>query len=82
MYRIVESLHCTSETNSMLYVNYTGIEIKNIKNLKKNNNSIMKVAQVFLSKRMAKQTVIYSCNEILIGNITKLATNAINMGES
>ena len=29
MYRIVESLYCTPETNITLYVNYTGIKIKN-----------------------------------------------------
>ena len=35
MYRIVEMLHCTPETNKTLYVNYTGIKIKNlIKKLK------------------------------------------------
>ena len=28
MYGIVESLHCTPETNVTLYVNYTGIKIK------------------------------------------------------
>ena len=30
MYRIVESLYCTPETNITLYVNYTGIKIKKI----------------------------------------------------
>ena len=31
MYRIVESLYCTPETNITLYVNYTEIKIKTIK---------------------------------------------------
>ena len=31
MYRIFESLYCTPETNIILYVNYTGIEIFQIK---------------------------------------------------
>ena len=30
IYRIVESLYCTPETNMTLYVKYTGIKIKNI----------------------------------------------------
>ena len=30
MYRIVESLYCTPETNITLYVNCTGIKIKNL----------------------------------------------------
>ena len=28
MYRIVESLYCTPETNITLYVNHTGIKVK------------------------------------------------------
>lgn len=28
IYRIAESLYCTSETNTTLYVNYAGIKIK------------------------------------------------------
>ena len=31
MYRIVKSLYCTSETKIKLYINYTGIETKNVK---------------------------------------------------
>ena len=31
MYRIVESLYCTLETNITLYVNYTSVKIKLIK---------------------------------------------------
>ena len=27
MYRVIKSLQCTSETNRILYVNYTGIKI-------------------------------------------------------
>ena len=30
MYRIVESLFCTPETNITLYVDYIGIKIKNL----------------------------------------------------
>ena len=32
VYRIVESLYCTPETNIKPYVNYTGIKIENLKN--------------------------------------------------
>ena len=35
IYEIVESLYCTPETNIILYVNYTGIKIKYLKNAKK-----------------------------------------------
>ena len=35
MYRFVESLYCTSETNITLYVNYTGIKNKSLKTKKK-----------------------------------------------
>lgn len=31
MYTIIESLHCTPETNVPLYVTYTRIKIKNFK---------------------------------------------------
>ena len=31
-YRTVKSLYCTPETSITLYVNYTGIKIKNSKN--------------------------------------------------
>lgn len=30
MYRIIESLYCTPETNTALYANYIGIKIKNL----------------------------------------------------
>ena len=35
MYRIVESLYCTPETNITLYVNYIGIKVKTKKKGKK-----------------------------------------------
>ena len=38
IYRIVESLHCTPETNITLYVNYTGIFL-----LEKKKNSHSKI---------------------------------------
>ena len=34
MYKIVKSLYCTPENNITLYVNYTGIKIKNLIKLK------------------------------------------------
>ena len=30
MYRIVESLYCTPDINIILWVNYTGVKIKNM----------------------------------------------------
>ena len=34
MYRIVKSLYCTPETNTTLYLNYTGIKNKQINKFK------------------------------------------------